>query len=50
MCSALKTHAVQVEDAVCKGQCDREQLVEVDRERMTQFQVGRACVRLLGSQ
>ena len=44
MCSALKTHAVQVEDAVCKGQCDREQLVEVDKDRMSQFQVGGASV------
>ena len=39
MCAALKNHAVQVDEALCKGQYDKEQLMETDRARMIQFQV-----------
>ena len=42
MCTALKNHSVQVDEALCKGQYDKEQLLETDRARMIQFQVSPA--------
>ena len=45
MCTALKNHCVQVDDTLCKGQYDKEQLVETDRARMSQFQVSPTIAR-----
>ena len=42
MYTALKNHSVQVDEALCKGQYDKEQLLETDRARMIQFQVSPA--------
>ena len=42
MCTALKNHSVQVDEALCKGQYDKEQLMETDRARMIQLQVSPA--------
>ena len=39
MCTALKDHAVQLDDAISKGEKDREVLSQIHHDKMEQFQV-----------
>lgn len=39
MCTALKDHAVQLDDAISKGEKDREVLNQLHHDKMDHFQV-----------